>query len=94
MGLQHTNIVDSTAMRDGWAVLTIHHFDTWEPAEEKLQWLHKKFQHYLKHLQQPAWLNRFADAPTRIELVGSEPATEDIAQLCRILDIHLITPEP
>lgn len=93
MGLQHDDRIDAMSTRDGWAVLTMHHFDTWAPVEEKCAWLLKKYRAYVRFLDHRAWLARFADAPPRIELITNERVPMEVREICTRLNIALAEPD-
>lgn len=93
MGLQHPDAIDAFSSREGWAVLTIHHFDVWDPAEEKLTWIQKKHRTYIKFLDHPAWLQRYGDTPPKIELISNERAPSEVIELCKRLGIFLKHPD-
>lgn len=82
MSLERTETVDASVIRDGWAVLTIHHFGEWDDVDEQIENLRRKIAHYLDHIQSPAFLERAHRIPVRIELVCTEEPPAPVEAVC------------
>lgn len=74
--------VDAFGIRDGVAVLSIHHFGPWEPHDEVFALLERKLRHTLDHVRTPALAPRIHERIVRIELHCSEPPPEKVRALC------------
>ncbi len=91
MGISRTQTVDASVVRDGWAVLTIHHFGDWEDADELAEQLRAKIAHYLDHVRSPHFLERAHRLPTRIELSCAEPPPVEIGAICETYGVAVLS---
>lgn len=91
MGISRTQTVDASVVRDGWAILTIHHFDDWEEAGELAEQLRSKIAHYLEHIRSPRFQERAHRLPTRIELSCVEPPPDEILALCESYGLTVLS---
>lgn len=83
MSLERHDHVDACGLRDGWVVISIHHFDTWHPVEDRIELLRAKIETCLRWITSPAFQARWYRTPVRIELVGVEPLPDEASDLCR-----------
>lgn len=91
MGISRTQTVDASVVRDGWAILTIHHFDDWEDSAELAEQLRAKIAHYLEHISSPHFLERAHRLPARIELSCADPPPAEILTLCEMSGVTVLS---
>lgn len=82
MSIERTDTVDAVAVRDGWAVLSIHAFGEWEDIENPGALLEAKLRTYFEHVESPRFQARLHRVPARIELVSRDPVPEPVRALC------------
>lgn len=82
MSLERTETVDASVIRDGWAILTIHHFGEWDDLDGQIELLRRKIGHYLEFVESPAFLERAHRVPVRIELVCADPPPPPVEAVC------------
>ncbi len=92
MSVERTETIDAATARDGYAVLSIHQFDDWEPADERVEQLRHKLATYERFLATPRYLAHFHALPVRIELVTSSPPPEEVRRICRQWNVELSEP--
>lgn len=92
MSLTTTDRVDAALTRDGWTILAIHHFESWDPVDQRSEELHKKLLTYERFIQSPRYLLAFSERPVAIELNCVEPPPEQIRKLCRRWGIRILAP--
>lgn len=82
MSLERTDTVDAVTVRDGWAVLSIHHFEAWEAPDAQVELLRLKLDTYFEHVRDARYLAAFHQLPARIELVCRDAPPELVLALC------------
>lgn len=92
MSLQDTERVDAATTRDGWTVLTIHHFDDWQPLAEREDQLRKKLHTYERFINSSRYLIRFSERPVRIELSCIDAPPDEIRAICRRWSVRILEP--
>jgi hypothetical protein len=89
MSIERTETVDASVVRDGWAVLSIHHFGDWDELEELAESLRRKLLHYLEFVESPTFLERAHRMPARIELVCASPPPAEIVAMCETYGVRI-----
>jgi hypothetical protein len=89
MSIERTETVDASVVRDGWAVLSIHHFGDWDELEDLVENLRRKLLHYLDFVESPLFLERAHRMPTRIELVCASPPPSEIISVCETYGVTI-----
>lgn len=92
MGIQDTDRVDAATTRDGWTILTIHHYESWTPVSLRETQLRQKLQTYERFLNSARYLMRFSESPVRIELSCTEAPPEAIRQICKRWSVTILEP--
>ena len=92
MSLNHPERIDALVFRDGYARILIHHFDTWEPVEERTFALSTQLATVADHLRKPAVRARLHNMPLAVELHCTESAPEEIRALCHSQGVLLLGP--
>lgn len=92
MSLTRTDRVDAALTRDGWTILAINHFESWEPIDQRGEELHKKLLTYERFIQSPRYLLAFAERSVAIELNCVEMPPPQIQTLCRRWGIRILAP--
>lgn len=92
MSLDHPKRVDAATTRDGWTVLTIHHFEDWAPVEIRHEQLQEKLRTYEGFITTPRYLLRLSERPVRIELSTSSKVPDRIRALCRNWAVKILEP--
>ena len=83
MSVERHDVIDAASTRDGWAVLTIHQFDAWEPVDERSEQLRAKLQTYERFVLSNSYQMHFCRFPVRIEIVSVDPLPQEIQAICR-----------
>jgi len=87
VSVSHPDVIDAVTLRDGWAVLSIYHFDDWAPVEERVEQLRRKVICYLDHVASVRFQSAFWNRPVRIELVSADEPPAEVLAICRENDI-------
>lgn len=82
MSIERTDTVDANVVRDGWAVLSIHHFGDWDEFGDLVEDLRRKLIHYFEFIESPQFLERAHRMPAKIELVCASEPPPEVAALC------------
>lgn len=89
MSLADARRVDAVGVRDGWVVVAIHHFGPWEPVHEQVDALLWKVASAQAHVASAAFQAKYHRLPVRLELRATEPAPNEIAQLCARFGVRI-----
>lgn len=92
MGIQDTDRVDAATTRDGWTILTIHHYESWEPVAQCEVQLRQKLQTYERFINSARYLMRFSETPVRIELSCTEAPPATIRKICSRWSVTILEP--
>lgn len=92
MSLYDTERIDAAHVRDGWAVLSIYHFDEWKNSDEMEMFLRAKLETYDAFINSVRFLHSYYMAPVSIELQVSEIAPPAIRRLCADRGVMLLDP--
>ena len=93
MSVSNVDVVDAATLRDGYAVLSIFHFESWEPLGERIEQLRQKLATYEVFIGQPRFLMHFYAAPIRFELVSMEDPPEQVLEICRDYGVTVVAGE-
>ena len=72
MSLERSDSVDAVVVREGWVVLSIHHFEPWDRPEEQLEQLRRKLGACFESAKSARYLAAFHQLPARVELVSRD----------------------
>lgn len=92
MSLNNPDRIDALVFRDGFARILIHHFDTWDPPQDRAFALTTQLATIEDHLRQPAIRARLHNMPLAIELHCTESPPDRIRKLCHTEGILLLAP--
>lgn len=92
MSLDHPKRVDAATTRDGWTILTIHHFEDWTPLPLRVEQLREKLGTYERFITTPQYLMRFSERPVRIELSTASEVPETIRRICQSWSVTILEP--
>ena len=82
MSVTRADVIDAVTVRDGWAVLSIHHFEDWDEVEEPEEAMRRKLETYFDYVAGPRFQQRLHRVPARVELVSLDPVPEGVRELC------------
>lgn len=89
MSLERITTIDAAGVRDGVVVLSIYHFDDWDPVDERVEQLRAKLDAYAVFVRSARFRQTFDTLPAVVELVSRDPVPEDAADLCASFGVHL-----
>lgn len=82
MSLERSDSVDAVVVREGWVVLSIHHFEPWDRPEEQLEQLRRKLGACFESAKSARYLAAFHQLPARVELVSRDTPPPEALALC------------
>lgn len=89
MSIDRTDTVDAVAVRDGWAVLSIHQFGEWSEIDDAEEATRRKIRTYFQYVQGPRYQEKLHRLPARIELVSVHPVPPTVKVLCELFGIDV-----
>ncbi len=82
MSLSDPARIDAVGVRDGWAVIAMHHFGEWQPLHERVEALTWKISAAQAHVATPGFQAKYHRLPVRLELRASEDPPPEVVALC------------
>ncbi len=82
MSVERSSAVDAAHVRDGWVVLTIYQFESWEPVDDRVEELRQKLDTYEEFVGDPRFQMHFHRLPARVELVSSDEPPAVVLETC------------